>query len=122
MNEVEKKFWARFIPESLHPEETCKGQVCVVHNPLNHHMREWPMVWREDRLPPIVERICECGVGHPDPSQGESCTLDSRFSVDHDHDCCERVPHLSIHFLSCSVSGYLRFAILSTRRFISVMR
>ena len=23
---------------------------------------------------------------------GESCTLDSRFSVDHDHDCCERVP------------------------------
>lgn len=71
MNEVEKKFWARFVPESLHPEEACHGQVCVVHNPLDHHMREWPMVWREDRVPPIVERICECGVGHYDFSQWE---------------------------------------------------
>ena len=69
MNEVETKFWARFT--GVHPEDTCKGRVCVVHNPLDHHMREWPMVWRGDRVPPIVERICECGVAHPDPSQGE---------------------------------------------------
>lgn len=69
MNEVEKKFWARFVPESLHSEDVCTGEVCVVHNPLDHHMREWPMVWREDRIPPIVERVCGHGVGHYDFSQ-----------------------------------------------------
>lgn len=28
-------------------------------------MREWPQLWRDDRL--LMERICPCGIGHPDP-------------------------------------------------------
>lgn len=28
-------------------------------------MRDWPMNWRDDTG--VMERICPCGVGHPDP-------------------------------------------------------
>jgi len=30
-------------------------------------MSEWPIIWRDDRA--TFERICEHGVGHPDPDQ-----------------------------------------------------
>jgi hypothetical protein len=36
----------------------------VVHNPSDHHLRDWPMHLRETTL---VERMCQHGVGHPDP-------------------------------------------------------
>lgn len=52
---------------NTHPEEKCKGRPCIVHNPTDHHMSEWPVHWRSDRG--ILERICPCGVGHPDPDQ-----------------------------------------------------
>jgi hypothetical protein len=54
---------------NVHPPEKCAGRACVVHNPSDHHMREWPLHWRDDRG--IFERICEHGVGHPDPDQFE---------------------------------------------------
>lgn len=47
--------------------ETC-AQGCVIHNRTNHHMRWWPLHWRGDRG--MFERICDCGIGHPDPDQG----------------------------------------------------
>lgn len=37
---------------------------CVIHNPTSQNS-DWPTHWREDRK--IMERICPCGVGHPDP-------------------------------------------------------
>ena len=49
----------------VHSEDRCRGEVCVIHNPTEHHMRTWPLHWRQDRG--IFERICEHGVGHPDP-------------------------------------------------------
>lgn len=52
---------------NIHPEGMCAGRPCVVHNPTNHHMREWVLHWRGDRG--IFERICRHGVGHPDPDQ-----------------------------------------------------
>jgi hypothetical protein len=48
-----------------HPREKCEGQVCVIHNPSDHEMRDWPMNWRADRK--LMERLCLHGVGHPDP-------------------------------------------------------
>lgn len=48
-----------------HSPDACKGTFCCVHNPSNHHMRDWPQHYRVDRG--ITERICPCGVGHPDP-------------------------------------------------------
>lgn len=49
----------------VHPGSRCSGEHCVVHNPSEHHMRRWPMVWRNDKG--VVERTCPHGVGHPDP-------------------------------------------------------
>lgn len=43
----------------------CSHFGCVVHAPSEHHMREWPTHWREDRG--IMERLCPHGIGHPDP-------------------------------------------------------
>jgi hypothetical protein len=48
----------------VHSESSCRGRHCVIHNPSDHNMRDWPMHLRETGL---VERICEHGVGHPDP-------------------------------------------------------
>jgi len=38
---------------------------CAVHSPSEHRMRDWPQLWRTDRG--LMERICACEVGHPDP-------------------------------------------------------
>lgn len=52
---------------NIHPFSACKGRTCVIHTPTNHHMRDWYLHWRSDRA--IFERICEHGIGHPDPDQ-----------------------------------------------------
>lgn len=49
----------------VHDKTTCKGPSCCIHNPSQHHMRDWPTLWREDRY--LMERVCQHGVGHPDP-------------------------------------------------------
>src|SRR4051812_2746218 len=49
----------------VHSLEDCRGPVCPIHKPTPHHMREWKMIWRGDRQ--IFERLCEHGIGHPDP-------------------------------------------------------
>jgi hypothetical protein len=49
----------------VHDKEKCEGRFCCIHNPSNHHMKNWPTNWREDRQ--LMERVCEHGVGHPDP-------------------------------------------------------
>lgn len=38
---------------------------CVIHNPSDHVMKDFPTNWRADRG--LMERICPHGVGHPDP-------------------------------------------------------
>lgn len=49
----------------VHSSDKCAGEHCVIHNPSNHSMREFPTHWRSDRG--LMERICSHGVGHPDP-------------------------------------------------------
>jgi hypothetical protein len=58
---------ASIILHNVHSARTCRHWHCVIHNPLAHHMEDWPLIWRSDRL--IFERICPHGLGHPDPSQ-----------------------------------------------------
>jgi hypothetical protein len=48
-----------------HPSSKCVGHACPVHHPSDHHMVNWPLHWRWDRR--IMERICQHGIGHPDP-------------------------------------------------------
>jgi hypothetical protein len=50
---------------NVHNKQICAGQPCCVHNPSDHHMRDWPQVWRDDRY--LMERTCPHGIGHPDP-------------------------------------------------------
>ena len=49
----------------VHHKDECQGEYCVIHNPSDHIMKDWPTHWRDDRG--IMERMCKCGVGHPDP-------------------------------------------------------
>lgn len=53
----------------VHNRKLCEGRNCSVHNPSDHHMKDWPLNWRGDRR--IMERICPHGVGHPDPDDAE---------------------------------------------------
>lgn len=48
----------------VHAKDQCSGR-CVIHNPSDHHMVDWPRLWRLDRG--LMERICPHGIGHPDP-------------------------------------------------------
>lgn len=50
---------------STHQPGECATKYCVIHNPSDHRMRDYPTLWREDRG--LMERICPHGVGHPDP-------------------------------------------------------
>lgn len=54
------------VVTNVHPQDKCAGQVCTIHNPSDHHMRHMPQHWRSD-WGGFMERICEHGVGHPDP-------------------------------------------------------
>lgn len=49
----------------VHGPEKCAGRGCSIHHPSNHHMKNWPRHYRFDRA--LMERLCEHGVGHPDP-------------------------------------------------------
>ncbi len=49
----------------VHEKKECEGLCCIIHNPSDHHMKDWPTNWRHDRS--MMERICPHGVGHPDP-------------------------------------------------------
>lgn len=53
----------------LHSRAKCSGRrsPCVIHSPSDHHMKDWMMCFRFDIEVPLVERICQHGVGHPDP-------------------------------------------------------
>lgn len=59
------------IIRNVHSAKDCEGRACVIHNPSDHSMREWPTNWRDggplDIKGPHMERICPHGIGHPDP-------------------------------------------------------
>jgi len=50
---------------TCHDADQCHGQVCSLHARTRHHMRSWRQDWRGDIY--RMERVCEHGVGHPDP-------------------------------------------------------
>lgn len=54
-----------FTNMTTHPPERCDGEFCVVHNPSDHSMKDWPVHFRFDAY--LTERICPHGIGHPDP-------------------------------------------------------
>ena len=81
--------------ENVHaPSDECMKYGCPIHKPSDHHMKDWPTHWREDRG--IMERLCEHDVGHPDPDQVaymkrhhgvEEATMESMHGCD---GCCAK--------------------------------
>jgi hypothetical protein len=51
----------------IHGPEVCAGEACCFHNPSDHRLKDRPMNLRTDWGVPLVERMCEHGIGHPDP-------------------------------------------------------
>jgi hypothetical protein len=49
----------------VHSRDECEGDHCPIHNPSDHPLKDAPTHWRGDRG--IMERVCQHGVGHPDP-------------------------------------------------------
>lgn len=55
------------IMSGVHPSTECEGRECIIHNPTDHHMIAWPLLWRAEIA--VFERRCPHGTGHPDPDQ-----------------------------------------------------
>lgn len=50
---------------NVHPADACSGPFCVIHNPSDHPMREFPTHWLDARG--LMQRVCPHGITHPDP-------------------------------------------------------
>lgn len=78
------------ILTNVHPESACAGQHCVLHNPSDHHMRDWAAVFRADLH--LMERQCRHGIGHPDPDDVAWHASQGRSRGIHSCDGCCRPP------------------------------
>ncbi|GAA4363023.1 hypothetical protein GCM10023146_01940 [Nocardioides caricicola] len=60
-------FVANGVMTSVHTSDQCAGRAygCWVHEVLSHALSDAPVVFRDDKG--TAERICEHGIGHPDP-------------------------------------------------------
>ena len=71
VDEATEPVWGGQLPRgqgytlNTHRPEDCAGRNCVIHNPSDHRMKDWPLNWRSDRG--LMERTCEHFCAHPDP-------------------------------------------------------
>lgn len=74
-----------------HGDSQCAGEYCSIHNPSEHPLADAPLHWRADRR--LMERICDHGVGHPDPDDLAHRRLSDELADDvHGCDgCCQEV-------------------------------
>jgi hypothetical protein len=93
------------VIRNLHSPDACAGRPCVIHNPSDHSMREFPTNWRDggmfDIKPPHMERICPHGVGHPDPDDAAyQASVGQDVSVHGCDGCCNPAVRHEINELS----------------------
>lgn len=83
----------------VHKKSQCEGTHCVIHNPSDHSMREFPTHWRDDIG--VMERICPHGIGHPDP---DGLTYIAKVHGQ------EAMRLVSVHGCcgDCSIKGYVK--------------
>ncbi|MET3769830.1 hypothetical protein ABIB15_002534 [Marisediminicola sp. UYEF4] len=73
----------------VHGPDLCAGTSCWVHTPSTHGMNGWPVHWRQDKG--TAERVCEHGIGHPDPDDTAFHARAGRDTTVHGCDgCCRR--------------------------------
>lgn len=92
-----------YLPEGkvmrTHSRSRCAGDICSVHNPSDHPLKDAPRNWRSDRG--LMERMCAHGIGHPDPDDlaYKRRTMDPQDYANHAYgvhgcdSCCMRVAH-----------------------------
>lgn len=80
------------VLQGTHLPSECMGEFCTIHNRSDHHMRSWPQQWRGDRG--IMERVCEHGIGHPDPDEYK-LQIDKYEGVHGCDGCCSEVTFTS---------------------------
>jgi hypothetical protein len=73
------------VIRNVHLPEACAGMPCTVHGPTEHKLAHMPLLWRDDRG--LFERVCPCGVGHPDPDQRAHWSRTGRIA-EQIHGCC----------------------------------
>lgn len=79
-----------------HVRGDCRGEYCAIHKPSPHDMVTWPLAWREDKG--ILERMCEHGIGHPDPDSLAFIKLTrgdkeaTEYGVHGCDGCCKKKP------------------------------
>ena len=61
---------------TVHDSLECYPRPCSVHNPSDEAKKIGHLHWRADRQ--MTERICKCGVGHPDPDEAYYLALKVR--------------------------------------------
>jgi hypothetical protein len=66
----------------VHAAGTCFGEFCPIHNVSDHPLKDAPQRWRSDYR---LERVCEHGIGHPDPDDYKSRAIKSVHGCD---GCC----------------------------------
>lgn len=79
-------------PVKTHGPDRCAGGICVVHNPSDHHMKDWPLSFRMD-LGALAFRECPHLVPHPDPDS--LAYMAARLGITTAislllHQCCEQ--------------------------------
>ena len=81
----------------VHSVKDCSGEYCIVHNPSPKAIAMGELNWRPDRGL-FFERVCEHGVGHPDPDHmAHLKTLVDRGLLDQAHVDAEGVHGCCIH-------------------------
>ena len=83
MDEDRRRGFDTTGPLVTHDRDACQGRGCPIHHPSDHHMRDWPTVWRDDRM--VLERVCPHGVGHMDPD--DAAYRATRGDTDTTHGC-----------------------------------
>lgn len=75
-----------FRIDHVHKIFCCQGEYCVLHNPSNHFMSEWPLVVKYDNQ---FFRVCSHEVIHPDPDfVGYATRRGVKVHTEHDCDGC----------------------------------
>ena len=86
---------------NVHPPENCEGHHCVIHAPSRHPLVYAPTHWRVrtefdphdfEHVIQVMERICPCGVFHPDPVDVAvvTRTKGDEWGFVGAHECCEK--------------------------------
>jgi len=68
----------------VHEAGTCHGSSCPIHTPSNHPLKGAKQRWRMDKA--SMERVCEHGIGHPDPDDYKNKAI--LYSVHGCDGCC----------------------------------